>query len=113
MKYLEKNGMRATSAADAVAMVAAMKVGQIDLIVLDVMMPGADGLSVCRRLRGHGDIPILILAALGDETHCIVGLEVGADADLPKPFNPREVLARIKAILRRSDRAEVVGSSLP
>jgi two-component system OmpR family response regulator len=112
VKYLEKNGMRATSAADAVVMDAAMKVGQFDLIVLDVMMPGEDGLSVCRRLRAQGDIPILLLTALGDETDRIVGLEVGADDYLPKPFNPRELLARIKAILRRSDRAEVVGGSL-
>jgi two-component system OmpR family response regulator len=91
---------------------AAMKVGQFDLIVLDVMMPGEDGLSVCRRLRAQGGIPILMLTALGDETDRIVGLEVGADDYLPKPFNPRELLARIKAILRRSDRSEVVGGSL-
>jgi two-component system OmpR family response regulator len=112
VKYLEKNGMRATSAADAVAMDAAMKVGHFDLIVLDVMMPGEDGLSVCRRLRAKTDIPILMLTALGAETDRIVGLEVGADDYLPKPFNPRELLARIKAILRRFDRAEVAGGSL-
>jgi two-component system OmpR family response regulator len=112
VRYLERNGMRATSATDAVAMDAAMKVGQFDLIVLDVMMPGEDGLSVCRRLRAQGGIPILMLTALGDETDRIVGLEVGADDYLPKPFNPRELLARIKAILRRYDRAEVVGGSL-
>jgi two-component system, OmpR family, response regulator len=112
VKYLERNGMRATSVPDAVAMDAAMKVGQFDLIVLDVMMPGEDGLSVCRRLRAQGDIPILMLTALGDETDRIVGLEVGADDYLPKPFNPRELLARIKAVLRRSGRSEVVGGSL-
>ena len=112
VKYLVKNGMRATSVANAVAMDAAMKVGQFDLIVLDVMMPGEDGLSVCHRLRAKGDIPILMLTALGDETDRIVGLEVGADDYLPKPFNPRELLARIKAILRRSERAEVAGSKL-
>ena len=111
-KYLEKNGMRATSAANAVAMDAALKVGQFDLNVLDVMMPGEDGLSVCRRLRATGPMPILMLTALGDETDRIVGLEVGADDYLPKPFNPRELLARIKAILRRSDRPEVTGGSL-
>ena len=111
-KYLEKNGMRATSAANAVAMDAALKVGQFDLNVLDVMMPGEDGLSVCRRLRAAGPMPILMLTALGDETDRIVGLEVGADDYLPKPFNPRELLARIKAILRRSDRPEVTGGSL-
>ena len=112
VKYLEKNGMRATSAADAVAMDTAMNVGHFDLIVLDVMMPGEDGLSVCRRLHAKGGIPILMLTALGDETDRIVGLEVGADDYLPKPFNPRELLARIKAILRRSGRAEVSGGKL-
>ena len=111
-KYLEKNGMRATSAANATLMDAALKVGEFDLIVLDVMMPGEDGLSVCRRLRAAGTMPILMLTALGDETDRIVGLEVGADDYLPKPFNPRELLARIKAILRRSDRVEVAGGSL-
>ena len=111
-KYLEKNGMRATTAGDAMAMDAAMKVGQFDLIVLDVMMPGEDGLSVCRRLRAQGGIPILMLTALGDETDRIVGLEIGADDYLTKPFNPRELLARIKAILRRSERAEITGASL-
>ena len=112
VKYLEKNGMRATSAANAIAMDAALRVGQFDLIVLDVMMPGEDGLSVCRRLRAASSMPILMLTALGDETDRIVGLEVGADDYLPKPFNPRELLARIKAILRRSDRAELTRGSL-
>ncbi|WP_256754041.1 response regulator [Mesorhizobium sp. Mes31] len=111
-KYLEKNGMRATTAANAVAMDAAMKVGKFDLIVLDLMMPGEDGLSVCHRLRAQGGIPILMLTALGDETDRIVGLEVGADDYLPKPFNPRELLARIKAILRRSERAQMPGGSI-
>ena len=111
-KYLEKNGMRATTAANALAMGAAMKVGQFDLIVLDVMMPGEDGLSVCRRLRTQGGIPILMLTALGDDTDRIVGLEVGADDYLPKPFNPRELLARIKAILRRSERAQMPGGKI-
>lgn len=111
-KYLEKNGMRATVAANAVAMDAALSVGAFDLIVLDVMMPGEDGLSVCRRLRAKGNMPILMLTALGDETDRIVGLEVGADDYLPKPFNPRELLARIKAILRRSDHAQLAGGPL-
>jgi two-component system OmpR family response regulator len=100
-KYLEKNGMRVTVAANAAAMDVALKAGAFDLIVLDVMMPGEDGLSVCRRLRANGSIPILMLTALGDETDRIVGLELGADDYLPKPFNPRELLARLKAVLRR------------
>jgi len=111
-RYLEKSGMRATGVADAVAMDAALKVGSFDLIVLDVMMPGEDGLSVCRRLRANGQIPILMLTALGDETDRIVGLEMGADDYLPKPFNPRELLARIKAILRRTERKEISGGTL-
>ena len=100
-RYLEKNGMRATAARDAPEMDAALRTGRFDLIVLDVMMPGEDGLSVCRRLSGEGSVPILMLTALGEETDRIVGLEIGADDYLPKPFNPRELLARIKAILRR------------
>ena len=77
--------------------------GRFDLIILDIMMPGEDGLSVCRRLNADGGPPILMLTALGDETDRIVGLEIGADDYLPKPFNPRELLARIKAILRRTE----------
>lgn len=101
-KYLEKNGMRITKAGDAVEMDNKLATGQYDLIVLDVMMPGEDGLSICRRLSSEGTLPILLLTALGEEMDRIVGLEVGADDYLPKPFNPRELLARIKAILRRS-----------
>ncbi len=112
VRYLGRNGMRVTAAADAVAMDAALKVGNFDLIVLDVMMPGEDGLSVCRRLRATGSIPILMLTALGEETDRIVGLEVGADDYLPKPFNPRELIARIKAILRRSDQPKMTGGNL-
>ncbi|OUS06278.1 DNA-binding response regulator [Rhodobacterales bacterium 52_120_T64] len=105
-RYLEKNGFRASSARDAVEMDAKLTAGRFDLIVLDVMMPGEDGLSVCRRLSAEGRMPILMLTALGEETDRIVGLEIGADDYLPKPFNPRELLARIKAILRRRDRHE-------
>lgn len=104
-RYLERNGMRASSARDAAEMDAKLRAGRFDLIVLDVMMPGEDGLSVCRRLSTDGP-PILLLTALGEETDRIVGLKIGADDYLPKPFNPRELLARIKAILRRSERLE-------
>jgi two-component system phosphate regulon response regulator OmpR len=72
-----------------------------DLIILDLMLPGEDGLSIAKRLRSSGDIPILMLSARGEEVDRIVGLEVGADDYLPKPFNPRELLARIRAVLRR------------
>lgn len=110
--YLEKNGMRATSARDAVDMDVKLANGQFDLIVLDVMMPGEDGLSVCRRLSASGSVPILMLTALGEETDRIVGLEIGADDYLAKPFNPRERVARIKAILRRSTKAEPYAGTL-
>ncbi len=111
-RYLEKNGFRASSARDAVDMDAKLAAGRFDLIVLDVMMPGEDGLSVCRRLSAEGRTPILMLTALGEDTDRIVGLEIGADDYLPKPFNPRELLARIKAILRRRKRAEPAAGQL-
>jgi two-component system OmpR family response regulator len=75
---------------------------RIDLVVLDVMLPGEDGFSLCRRLRSSGDIPILMVTAKGDDVDRIVGLEIGADDYLPKPFNPRELVARVRAILRRT-----------
>lgn len=76
-----------------------------DLVVLDLMLPDMDGLEVCRRLRRHSDVPLLMLTARGDSTDRIVGLELGADDYLPKPFEPRELLARLSAILRRQRRA--------
>ncbi len=111
-RYLERNGMRATAACNASDMDAKLANGHFDLIVLDVMMPGEDGLSVCRRLSGKGGAPILMLTALGDETDRIVGLEIGADDYLSKPFNPRELIARIKAILRRSARPDMYAGDL-
>jgi two-component system OmpR family response regulator len=111
-RYLERNGMRATAAANASEMDAALARGHYDLLVLDVMMPGEDGLSVCRRLAAERRLPIIMLTALGQETDRIVGLELGADDYLPKPFNPRELLARIKAVLRRSERPEPEAGSL-
>ena len=84
-----------------------------DALVLDLMLPDLDGLEVCRRLRATLDLPILMLTARGDETDRIVGLEVGADDYLPKPFNPRELLARLKAILRRSRPSATPAGSAP
>lgn len=75
---------------------------RIDLAILDIMLPGEDGLSLCRRLRAAGDMPVLMVTAKGDDIDRIVGLEVGADDYLPKPFNPRELVARVRAILRRT-----------
>ena len=111
-RFLQKNGMRATSAMDAADMDQKLSVGSFDLIVLDVMMPGEDGLSVCRRLSAEGSAPIIMLTALGEDTDRIIGLEVGADDYLPKPFNPRELLARIKAVLRRSEKTQMLAGRL-
>ena len=110
--YLERNGYRATSARDAREMDAALKTHHIDLVVLDVMLPGEDGLSACRRLRAGSDIPILMLTARGEDIDRIIGLEIGADDYLAKPFNPRELLARIAAILRRSAGPESTAGGL-
>lgn len=100
--YLLKNGLRITAVADGRAMWQALDKLRIDLIVLDLMLPGDDGLTLCRTLRAKSDIPVIMLTALGDETDRIVGLEMGADDYLAKPFSARELLARIKVILRRT-----------
>ena len=101
-QYLVKNGLRVTAVADGRAMWQALDAGRIDLIVLDLMLPGDDGLTLCRNLRAKSDIPVIMLTARGEETDRIVGLEMGADDYLAKPFSARELLARIKAILRRA-----------
>jgi len=101
-RYLEKNGLRVGAVADGRAMWQALDRGTYDLIVLDLMLPGEDGLTLCRTLRTRSDIPVIMLTARGEETDRIVGLEMGADDYLPKPFSARELLARIKVILRRS-----------
>ncbi|MFS8180649.1 response regulator [Pseudovibrio denitrificans] len=108
-RFLEKNGLRASSAKDAREMDVKLANGQFDLIVLDVMMPGESGLSACQRISSGSKIPIILLTALSEDTDRIVGLEIGADDYLPKPFNPRELLARIKAILRRTSQLETLG----
>jgi len=102
-KYLTRNGLRATTAASAAEARKTLGVAAIDLIVLDIMMPGEDGLSLCRHIRESADTPIILLTALSEDTDRIVGLEMGADDYLVKPFNPRELLARIKAVLRRAN----------
>ena len=101
-QYLVKNGLRVTAVADGRGMAQALDGGRIDLIVLDLMLPGEDGLVLCRNLRAKSDTPVIMLTARGDETDRIVGLEMGADDYLAKPFSARELLARIKAILRRA-----------
>ncbi|QQQ03364.1 response regulator [Lysobacter enzymogenes] len=102
--YLRKNGLRASTAADGREMRAALEAQDVDLIVLDLMLPGDDGLVLCRNLRAgpHKAIPVLMLTARDDATDRIVGLEMGADDYLAKPFAPRELLARINAVIRRT-----------
>src|SRR5487761_2274810 len=102
-QYLEKNDFRTTAVPDAREARRVMERAAIDLIVLDLMLPGEDGLTLCRELRRHSQVPIIMLTARGEDVDRIVGLEVGADDYLAKPFNPRELLARIRALLRRSD----------
>ena len=104
-RFLTKNGFRVTAARDGVEMAGALAEWRIDLVVLDLMLPGEDGLTLCRKLRATSTIPVIMLTAKGEEVDRIVGLEVGADDYLPKPFNPRELLARIRAILRRAGEA--------
>ena len=102
--YLKKNGLRATSVPDGRQIRAFLETDSVDLIILDVMMPGDDGLVLCRQLRAgkHKATPILMLTARNDETDRIIGLELGADDYLVKPFAARELLARINAVLRRT-----------
>ena len=116
--YLKQNGFEVERAYDGAAGLGKLETGTFDAVLLDVMMPGMDGFEVCRRIRKKSDVPVLMLTARGDETDRIVGLEMGADDYLPKPFNPRELVARLRAILRRvrpdteSERLEVGGLSL-
>lgn len=101
-RYLMEQGYQVRSAASAEQMDRLLERENFHLLVLDLMLPGEDGLSICRRLRQQGNpIPIVMLTAKGDEVDRIIGLELGADDYLPKPFNPRELLARIKAVMRR------------
>jgi two-component system phosphate regulon response regulator OmpR len=101
-RYLTEQGFAAATVSDAAGMDKALARERFDLLVLDLMMPGEDGLSVCRRLRGtRNTLPIIMLTAKGEDVDRIVGLEMGADDYLTKPFNPRELVARINAVLRR------------
>jgi len=101
-EYLQKHGYRVATAANGRELRSAAQTAPPDLIVLDLMLPGEDGLELCRELRTGSNVPIIMLTARGDETDRIVGLEMGADDYLPKPFSPRELLARIKSVLRRA-----------
>jgi two-component system OmpR family response regulator len=103
--YLEDHGYVLHTAGDAAEMEAALAADPIDLVILDVMMPGEDGLSICRRLSESGGPAIIMVSAMGEEIDRVLGLELGADDYVPKPCSPRELLARVKAVLRRRDEA--------
>ncbi len=104
-RFLVDHGMRSTTASNGSEMKKVLANAAIDLVVLDLMMPGEDGLTLCRDLRAQSNIPIIMLTAMGEETDRIIGLEMGADDYLTKPFSSRELLARIKAVLRRAEHA--------
>ena len=101
-EYFQRNGYRLTAVGDGKALWATMACANPDIVILDIMLLGEDGLTLCRELRARYDVPIIMLTARGEETDRIVGLELGADDYVSKPFNPRELLARVKSVLRRS-----------
>jgi two-component system OmpR family response regulator len=101
-EYLRRRGFRASVAADSVEMDRVLATAQVDLAVLDLLMPGEDGFSICRRLQETSQIPVILLTALAEEADRIVGLELGADDYVTKPCNPRELVARVRSVLRRS-----------
>lgn len=105
--YLTSQGYEVTAVADGVAMEQALQMNTFQLVILDLMLPGEDGLSLARKLRVRGNLPIIMLSARGEDVDRIIGLEVGADDYLAKPFNPRELLARIRAVLRRSEEPQL------
>jgi two-component system OmpR family response regulator len=104
-RYLRANDCHVSATGDGRNMNRLLDDNRVDLIVLDLMLPGEDGLSLCRRLRTRSEVPVIMLTAKGDDVDRIVGLEMGADDYLAKPFNPRELLARIRAVLRRAKAA--------
>jgi two-component system OmpR family response regulator len=108
-EYLTQNGYKVTVARDGAAMRRALETDRPDLVVLDLMLPGEDGLSLCRDLRARSDLPVIMLTARREEIDRIIGIEMGADDYLGKPFNPRELLARIKSVLRRTGALPTVG----
>ena len=101
-RFLRQNGYRVTAARDGREMLEMVRTAPVNLIILDLMLPGPSGLDLCRELRRQSAVPIIILSAKGEETDRVVGLEVGADDYIAKPFAPRELLARVRAVLRRA-----------
>lgn len=113
VEYLTQRGLTVETRSDATTGFAAASSGNFDAVILDVMLPDGDGFDVCRKLRATSNVPILMLTARGDDEDRIVGLELGADDYLPKPFNPRELLARVRAILRRQRPAAFAPDATP
>jgi len=109
--YLERSGLRVSTLPDGRDLLRTLEERSVDLLVLDLMMPGTDGLTLCREVRAKSRVPVLILSARGEDVDRIVGLEMGADDYLAKPFHPRELLARIRAILSRSGGPELPPTS--
>src|SRR3546814_5656169 len=110
-QVLSENGFTTTCVMSPTDMEPVLARGNVDLMVLDVMLPGEDGFSICRRLRATSGIPIIMLTALGEDVNRIVGLEIGADDYVTKPFNSRELVARIRALLRRYRKSTRLNSS--
>lgn len=106
VEYLGQNDVVVTHASDGGRGLATLAQGAFDVVLLDVMMPGLDGLEVCRRIRAGSSVPVIMLTARGDEADRVVGLELGADDYVPKPFNPRELMARVRAVVRRTKKPE-------
>lgn len=112
-EFFQKHGMRVSIARDDDEMQAALRRAPVDLIILDVMLPGKSGLDICRDLRTHSKIPIIMLTAVTETIDRVVGLEMGADDYVPKPFDPRELLARARAVLRRPSAAGAAHRPMP
>src|SRR5882757_8590386 len=110
---MTEHGFEVTSARTGRDLDRVLSGHKVDLVILDVGLPGEDGLSICRRLRGKSSIPIIMVTARGSDTDRIVGLELGADDYLPKPFNPRELVARVRAVIRRSSGADQMRQDTP
>jgi DNA-binding response OmpR family regulator len=104
VRYLERDGYRTLEAGDGARARELLERESLDLVVLDVMLPGTDGLTLCRWIRARGDLPVILLTARGEEADRIVGLELGADDYVTKPFSPRELAARVRTVLRRAAR---------
>lgn len=113
VKYLGEHGFRVAQAANGREMMNAIEVGRFDLVVLDLMMPGDSGLVLCQKLRERNGPPVIMLTAMGSEVDRVIGLEIGADDYVAKPFSPRELVARIKAVLRRAAKAPPDANDMP